>query len=118
MQNQAQRLKEEEAELARANMKTEFSERLKNPTAGARNLMRCMDPAKAVEQFPQGVIALHSSPAGPSARQAMKSITAQELLQQHKQQMQVMKASQQKTPQLGRGIQEHQDEIDLSEQVF
>ena len=34
MQSQALRLKEEEENLAKKNMKTQFSERLLNPTAG------------------------------------------------------------------------------------
>jgi len=109
MQSEAMRLKEEEEELARKNVKTQFDERLKNPTAGSRNLLRVLEGTKA-------------SPGSPSSPAAMKSITAKDLLQQHKQQLQTMKESQIKaghiaatSPQLGRGLGDCQQEIDLSE---
>ena len=111
MQSEAGRIREEEAELARKSVKTEFSERLQNPTAGSRNLLRCME-LKAQKSSPQA--------ASPTllAPKPIKSITAKELLQQHKQQMQILKASQSaQSPQLGRGLQELQDEIDLSEEI-
>lgn len=111
MQSQAGRIKEEEeAEAARKNSQVDFSQRLRNPTAGSRNLLRCME-AKAQQSSPQSA---NPSPVAVSA--PMKSITAKDLLLQHKQQMELMKAKQTApSPQLGRGLQEHQDEIDLSE---
>lgn len=113
MQGQAERLKEEEAELARKNVKSQFAERLLNPTAGSRNLLRCVEAKSLV---PPSATSMAAS-ISPSVKQPVKSITAKELLQQHKQQMEMMKASQQKTPQLGRGLEDHQEEIDLSEEV-
>lgn len=108
MQTQAQRLKEEEEELAKKNIKTQFSERLLNPTAGSRNLMRCLEAKKT----PQAEI------KSPSSSVSMKSITAKDLIMQHQQKLQEMKASQLKTtPQLGRGMSLEQTDIDLSVEV-
>lgn len=114
MQSQAQRLKEEEEELAKKNLKTQFSERLLNPTAGTRNLLRCLEAKKN----PQG-------PTSTSLSPVVKSITAKDLIMQHKQKLSDLKAAQMKlnqpaalsTPQLGRGIMQNQTDVDLSEEV-
>lgn len=107
----AQRIKAEE-EFAKKNVKVEFTERLKNPTAGARNLLRCMDGGN-------GGTSPISSPSTPK----MKSITARDLLEQHKQQLQSMKSAQlektqPQTPLLGRGLLSNDREIDLSDEVY
>jgi hypothetical protein len=115
LQSQAARLKEEEENLARKNMKTEFSERLLNPTAGTRNLLKCLEQAKSSKGS-----APISSPTAP-----MKSITARDLIQQHQQKLLEMKAIQTKasqaalsTPLLGRGLVQDQKEIDLFDEVW
>lgn len=114
MQSQAMRLKEEEESLAKKNAKSQFSERLLNPTAGTRNLMRCLEAAKNPKD--------NTSIPSPKP---MKSITAKELIQQHTQKLLDMKALQMKasqaamlTPQLGRGLGQDQTEFDLSEEVW
>lgn len=107
----AQRIKNEE-ELAKRNVKIEFTERLKNPTAGARNLLRCMDAGKSAG----------TPTASPSAPK-MKSITAKDLLDQHKQQLQIMKSAHleksptTQVPLLGRGLLSNDREIDLYDDV-
>lgn len=114
MQTQAQRLKEEEEELAKKNVKTQFSERLLNPTAGSRNLLRCLEGKNTSQE-----IKIQASPV------SMKSITAKDLIMQHQQKLKDMKASQLKgsqpvlsiTPQIGRGISQEQTDIDLSVEV-
>lgn len=113
MQSKAQMLKEEQEELAKKNTKTQFSERLLNPTAGSRNLLRCLE----VKNNPQGKSITSPAPA-------IKSITAKDLIMQHKQKLLEIKATQMKsqptaspTPQLGRGISRDQGDIDLSEEV-
>lgn len=115
LQSQAARLKEEEENLARKNMKNEFSERLLNPTAGTRNLLKCLEQAKSSKGS-----ASISSPTVP-----MKSITARDLIQQHQQKLLEMKAIQTKasqaalsTPLLGRGLVQDQKEIDLFDEVW
>lgn len=111
MSEHAQRIKEEE-ELAKKNVKVEFTERLKNPTAGARNLLRCMEAGKST-----------SSPVASPAASNMKSITAKDLLDQHKKQLQSMKNAQLEKsqsvtpPVLGRGLLSNDREIDLSDEV-
>ena len=109
------RLKEEEENLAKKNIKTKFSERLLNPTAGTRNLLKCIEQAKSSKGSTPT-----SSPTAP-----MKSITAKDLIQQHQQKLLEMKAIQTKatqaaqlSPQLGRGLVQDQKEIDLSDEVF
>jgi len=111
-------LKEEEEKQAKLNGKTEFSQRLLNPTAGTRNLMRCLQSASS-----PGSNAAPSKPL-PVSPAPIKSITAKELLQQHKVQLSTMKANLQKSnaliqqPQLGRGLQHDAEiEIDLSQEV-
>ena len=118
MQSQALRLKEEEENLAKKNIKTQFSERLLNPTAGSRNLLRCLEADKAEKDSP-----IPKGTPIPSPT-SMKSITAKELLQQHQQKLLDMKALKMKasqaallTPQLGRGLEQDQKEFDLSEEV-
>ena len=118
LQGQAQLLKEEEEKLAKLNAKTEFSQRLLNPTAGSRNLMRCLQATSS----PGGNGTASTSLATPPA--PLKSITARDLLQQHKIQLSAMKANFQKSnaliqqPQLGRGLQQDAEiEIDLSQEV-
>ena len=97
--------------MAKMATKSQFSQRLLNPTAGTRNLMRC------IEGKPSPVLGPGFCIPAPSNSPTIKSITAKDLLQQHKQQMMVLKAkqtSQQQQPQLGRGLQNEQHEIDLS----
>lgn len=115
MQNQALRLKEEEEKLAKKSLQAQFSERLLNPTAGSRNLLRCLETSKGSKES-KGI----SSPTAP-----VKSITAKDLLLQHQQKLLEMKAIQMKaskvassSPQLGRGLVQDQKDIDLSEEVF
>ena len=112
-------MKEEEEDLAQKNAKSQqFSERLLNPTAGSRNLLKCLEKSKnPVESTSSSII---SSPV------TIKSITAKDLILEHKQKLQVMKAAQNKTvlpplqssPQLGRGLAHDQNEIDLSIEVL
>jgi len=120
LQGQAQLLKEEEAKLALLNSKTEFSQRLLNPTAGTRNLMRCIQTKSS-----SGTISSHSN-TPVTAPPVIKSITAKDLLQQHQMQLSTLKANYQKNnplnqqpkPQLGRGLKlDAELEIDLSEEI-
>ena len=107
---------DQELQLAKEK-KIEFKERLQNPTAGSRNLLRCMEAKSASPSVP----APTASPA------AIKSVTAKDLLEQHKKDMLKRKESQQRSasvaaaaaaavPQLGRGN-DFQAEIDLCDQV-
>ena len=108
LQSQAMQLKEEEEMQAKKD-NNDFVQRLKNPTAGSRNLLRCMG----------GIIPGTSSSPAPTKAPAIKSITPSELLQQHKMQILKMKSSQvspKSSPQLGRGLGTDID-IDLSEPV-
>ncbi|XP_057364805.1 protein MCM10 homolog [Daphnia carinata] len=114
MQNHALRLKEEEENLAKKSIQAQFSERLLNPTAGSRNLLKCLEKSKDSKESPSA-----SSPTPP-----VKSITAKDLLLQHQQKLLEMKAIQMKTskialssPQLGRGLVQNQNEIELSAEV-
>ena len=96
-----------------ANVKTEFSQRLKNPTAGSRNLMRCLQTTSS-----PGGNATPSKPL-PTSPAPIKSITAKDLLLQHKMQLSTMNFQKNNPlPQLGRGLQQDAEiEIDLSQEV-